>query len=242
MKNRLICFSIILVCFISGCKTPDEKHDTIYFEREDFDQQFDLKGERIELDSIMYKNNPAHHILIRDSLVFVRYWDGTPYLLRIFNLNTMENVVNLARKGRGPNEYLGCWLNYRTADDCFYIFDVVRKQGSRYNIDSVLLQGKSYTPVTVKLPSYTGDFVFVNESSIIGYNYFYFNHERFGNKVDPLFKMNLSDDIDDLIDLTNADYFTANVSNAHIYISPEGDYLWLIDKHKDRIDVYNKVN
>ena len=241
MKNLLIYFSIIiLICFINRCKTPDEKHETIYFEREDFNQQFDLKGERIVLDSIMYDNNPLSHTLIRDSLVFVSYWDGTPYFLKIFNLNTMENVANLARKGRGPNEYLSCMLNYRTADNYFYIFDGARRQGSRYNIDSVLLLGKSYTPINVKLPNYTRNFMFLNDSTIIGYNGFYFNHEKFGNKVDPLFKMNLQDDIDDLIDLTNADYFTFNVSNAHIFISPEENYLWLIDRFKDRIDVYNK--
>lgn len=238
MKNINKITILFLSVLIISCTANDD--NVKYFSRSDFKNHITLKSETIGLDSVVYKGTPINFTLINDSILFVLQYNGNPFFLQIFNLNNFEVIANLARHGNGPNEYLSCRLKIKSSNsDYFYIHDIVKQTASKYHIDSLLLLNEKYMPEKVSLPRFTSDFLFINDS-IWGYNNFYFNDKKIYNDVNALYKMHKNDSTENLIDINNVNYFTANVSDANIYFSPKSDYLWVVDRFKDKFDIYDR--
>lgn len=230
----------IFICLITftGCSYPEAQNEeiTTFFSRKDFIKDTTLTGEVIEFNAPLH---PLSYTVIRDSLIFVTNWDGKPYFIEIYNINSNTHITSIARKGNGPNEVLSCYLHYRTKSNYFYIHDIIKQNAIKYSIDSVLAMGESYTPYQIKVPEYTSDLTFLNTGDIIGFNNFHFKNEGFDNDVPPLFKLKELAKDTVVIDEKYAKYFTANVSSCFVIGSPTSNKIWLINRFKDKIDIYN---
>lgn len=185
---------------------------------------------------------PLNYTIIKDTLLFVTNWEGTPFYIEVYNLKSMQNICNIARRGKGPNEFLSCDLNYRTNDtNYFYVYDIVKQCVAKFDIDSVLARGALYAPKQIPLPRYTKDVAFAEQEEIIGYNNFYFENGTLTNNVAQIFTLKEARNANDSIfNVLQPKYFSANVSGGYIFVAPSEDMIWVVNRYTDRIDIYNK--
>jgi hypothetical protein len=235
MKKLLPIFIIII---FANCTNKNLNKNEIHFTRTDFKSDTSLKGEIIEFNK---PNLPYKFTIIRDTLIFVTNLKADPYYIEIYSLNSKNIITRLARRGRGPNEFLSCDLIYRTNnDDYICLFDITTKIVTKYNIDSILLKGITYSPQQIKLPGFTKTVAFLGSDTIIGYNFFYFDNLGITNKANSLFKLRTDKDLRNKISDIGNKYFTANVSGGDIIASPVDDKIWLVNHYKDQIDFFNE--
>lgn len=236
--KRVVFIFVALIVF-SGCtlKEVKEEESITFFTRNDFRNDSSLVGEVIEFNTPLH---PLSYTIIRDSLIFVTNWDGHPYFIEVYNLNTKSHVTSIARKGNGPNEVLSCYLHYRTSKDYFYVHDILKQNVIKYNIDSALVLGNSYSPLQIQVPGYTKDLAFLNSGGIVGLNSYYFETEKIKNDVPPLFLVSNVKNDNAEVEENYAKYFTTNVSGGYLLVSPTTDNIWIVDRYKDKINIYNK--
>jgi hypothetical protein len=235
MKKRLWFF--LSVVAIWSCSEKEKPAG--YFDRNDFKDSTALSGEVIDFAPL---NDAAFYDVVRDSLLFICTFKGDPYYIEVYNLNTHQKLAQIAPRGNGPGEFLGCYFRYDTnLDDYFSLYDVVAKRAAVYSIDSVLARGMKYIPRQVQLPDGTLNIATLASDTLLGYNFYHFNNGEIVNKADCLLKIAVNDDSASKINCRGeGDLFTANVSWAGIFPSPETDQIWVADYYKDKIDIYDR--
>ena len=244
MKTKLyLIFGLLSSCNFSA---KNDSEDGKFFVRDNFKSTTKLTGQVMNFNASLH---PLNYTIIKDTLLFVTNWEGKPFYVEVYNLKSMQNICSIARRGKGPNEFLSCDLNYRTNDtNYFYIYDIVKQCVAKFDIDSVLAKGELYAPQQIKLPRYTNDVAFADQEEIIGYNNSYFEKGKLTNNVKQIFTLsearNANDSIVDVAHFkylsANVKYFSANVSGGYILVAPSEDKIWVVNRYTDKIDIYNK--
>ncbi|WP_442795907.1 BF3164 family lipoprotein [Pelobium manganitolerans] len=233
--KKLVIFIVMSFAGIIAC---NDNSKTVSFKRTDFHRTVSLTGTKIAFDTLL---NPMSYAVIRDSFLFVTNWDGYPFFIEVYKLGSKRLVTKIAKKGRGPNEFLSCSLICRDPEDDFFLVrDIIKQTVTKYNIDSVIMKGENYKPRQISLPRYTKDVAFLDSKNLIGYNFYYLKSEKISNDVTPIFKIRAGKQLNERIDSTKMKFFTANVSGADILVSPLNDYIWCVNHYEDKIDVFNK--
>ena len=139
-------------------------------------------------------NNPMLYNVINDSLVLVENWSGKPFYLELFNLNRNSLVTKFVRRGNGPNEFLSCYVSFKSNTNQLHVFDIVKRQGAIYNIDSLLKYGDQYHPPKFNVPSFIGnDIATLDTSTILIFNKYYVTNKQYSNNVFPIFSYNIEE-------------------------------------------------
>ena len=152
--------------------------------------------------------------------------------------------MKFAKRGRGPNEYLSAFISYKTyLDESFILFDIHSNRASLYSIDSLLLLGENYTPKSIKIPHFTGnDIAQLDSTNFLVFNKYFVNNKKFSNKIEKcLFEFNIYEDIDYKRISDSYKYFTHNVTDGFIAVSPSYDKVWVFYQKENRIEIFNKL-
>ncbi len=232
---------------ILSCKQFSEKPKSdelfVNFDFSNLRKDTFLIGEQLDFTKPL---NPSAFFVINDSLVLVQSWSNNlPFFVEVYNFRTGALITSFGKRGKGPNEYLGCMLQYQTHQNTFTLIDPIKKTVSIYYIDSVLLYGENYKPKQIKVPNFIGnDVVILNEQYIIFHNSYYMHNNIFNPGVEMLMKFDvLNDDARSLEEDSRFKYFTWNVSSSKLAISPKGDRIFAFCQYYNLIRVFdNKLH
>ncbi|MFN4147019.1 MAG: BF3164 family lipoprotein [Runella sp.] len=237
LKLKGISVLLVMLTFFN-CQVEKEANNSS-FKREDA-PNVSLKGESIvlNLDSL---TRPIFYHLFGDSLILVENIKPNPYFVDVYSMNTKRLVKRIVRQGESPAEFLSVQLfNRNPIDNNFTIFDVSAKSVGFGSMDE---KGEFQIKNKVNLPQNTGDIISIDTSKLLGFNASYIETEKFSNKISPLFYLNtdriISRDQLQKIDSQNFAFFSNNVSAAQLAYSKKNDCIWLVDKHKDEIQVFD---
>ncbi len=124
--------------------------NVIFFELEDFQSQFILKGEIMHLKQPL--DNPVQ-MIFADSLLFLQNLNRD-VVTDILNVNTGEIMASFCKRGRGPGEIIYPFPpQYLEKTNEFLVHDLNGKKEVFYSIDLVLKgESKNYTKI-VKIDS-----------------------------------------------------------------------------------------
>ena len=179
--------------------------------------------------------------LICDSLIIAENSKAYPYYFGIYNLKTKDLLVEFAMRGKGPGEFLSAKYLSNTYDytnkEYFHIVDVVSQKVSIFNLDSLLNFKDDYRPSQFKLPDGMINFSPLINGSYVFYNSFYLDNEKYSNHNDKIF---LFDIRSEKLHIENFKYFTPNVSSAYVLVSRDRDRIFIAERHRDVIDIYDK--
>ncbi len=232
--NNAILFLIII---LSGCAAEKSMNQT--FERNDFKKDKSLKGTVIDFNSPM---DPRSYDVIRDTLLFVSEGSNDPFEEYVYNLKTKKLIFKFARKGKGPNEFIGGYLLYNTnyqKEIC--LTDFSRQNAvAIYNIDSLLQLKNYFVPKKIQLPFGVLECSVYDSAQLICYNSFYLDDKTFSNHVPCLFYFNRRGENLKQYSYQRFKYFTLNVSNGNIVLSPSHDRIWVFHNFIDRVDIFDR--
>jgi hypothetical protein len=236
MKNFTLLYIIISILF-NNC-TNIEKKNIQQITRQDFKKNTKLNGKIIDFNKDTL--NPSHFHLINDSLIFVERRKANPYYIEIYHLYKNELISKIAKRGRGPHEFLSVrFRNKYCHDNKFYLRDVIKCEFSFYSIDSIMA-GKKTPYKRIKAPRYTYDIDQLKNDKYICYNEYYLESNNIKNEVKPLFILNTKNSNDfEIKENLVGKYYTANVSDAYVYSSPVNSNIILINKRRDELKIYN---
>ena len=246
MNNlKKVCIFLLILIANNSCNIHDDKRNEklpiIRFDRNSFPTVTILEAEEIDFDAPL---NPATFEIISDSLIIAHNWTGNPYYMELYNINDKQPVMNFAKRGRGPNEYLSAYISYKThLDDSFILFDIHTNRASLYSIDSLMLLGEKYTPERIKIPHFIGnDIAQLDSSTFLIFNKYFVNDKKYSNNIDKcLFAFDKHEDIDYSVISDGFKYFTHNVTDGFIAVSPSHDKVWVFYQKENRIEVFNKL-
>ena len=237
---KLFSFIVIVVLVVS-CNLSNENDllkEEPSFKRENFKTNSILKGEVIDFDAGLA---PRVFNVIQDTLVVVENYYPSPYYYNIYNLNSEQHIMGLAKKGRGPYEFLSCKFMYRSNEqDFFSIHDISSQTVTKYDIDSLITFKENYIAKRFKLPGVVKDYVFLTSDSIIAYNHYYFNSGNIQNEARPLLAIDLKNPLSDDVYINQSKYFAFNASGAYVLYSEKNDFIWLVHHYEDKIEIFNK--
>jgi hypothetical protein len=122
----------------------------IFFELEDFQSHFVLKGEKMQLKQPL--DNPVQ-MIIADSLLFLQNLNRD-IVTDILNINTGEIMASFCKRGRGPGEIIYPFPpQFIEETNEFLVHDLNGKKGVFYSINLVMNgESKNYTKI-VKINS-----------------------------------------------------------------------------------------
>lgn len=237
MLKKYLYFSIILLASLYnfGCKetTKEVKY-----------QLDDIPCTSLAAEDLNFKagNNPMLYKVINDSLVLVSNWTGTPFYLELYNLRDNSLVTQFFKRGNGPNESLSCYVSFKSNTSQLHTFDIIKRQGAIYSIDSILKYGNRYHPPKFNVPTFIGnDIATLDTSTILIFNKYHVTDKQYSNNVFPIFSYNIEADKTDFEFMSeNIKFFTHNVTDGFIAVHPIDDIIWLIYQDENRIEVYNK--
>lgn len=248
-NQKFLCLSIlwkykklyaILLIFQLFCCQTEQYSNVISFKREDAPEILPLNGESIalDLDSLTL---PLFYHLFRDSLILVENIKANPYFVDVYSLSNKRLVRRIARQGEGPTEFLSVRvMNRAPINNNFSIFDISTKSVGFVSMDE---KGEFQITKKIDLPQNTGDFISIDAVRLLGFNDSYLETEKFSNKVSPLFylstDMATSKEQLQKIDSQRFAFFSANVSSAQLAFSKKNDCIWMIDKHRDKIQIFD---
>lgn len=242
MKINLFLLTGFLLLF--SC-TNKEKEVGTSFTRNSFKEHIELNNPiSIQLDDTY--NDPASFYLIRDSFILVNNQLHSDYLIEIFSLNTGKAILQLARKGQGPDEFSACLCySISSQDTCFYIQDTEKHIFYSIDIDQTLKEKKL---CIIKQFQYNADIhpytrmCFLDNEHYLGYNMWYLENTTYNNQVSEFSvyeeKTNGQDIVQSGSNLEKYDYFVADVNGGNLFNT--GKNIWLTDMHKAKITLYNK--
>ena len=230
---------LLLGTFMSNCQAEKEIVN-LSFTRSDASEIVKLKGEVIgvHLDSLTL---PLCYHIFKDSLILVENIKANPYFLNIYSLNTKKIVKKIVRLGESPTEFLSVrLLNRNPNSTTINIFDVSAKSVGFVSIDE---KGEFQVKNKIDLPQNTGDIILLDANNLLGFNDSYIETEKFSNKIPPLFYLSTdktkSREQIQKIDSQQFAFFSSNVSAAQLAFSKKNNCIWLIDKHKDEIQIFD---
>jgi len=240
MNSLKTILNLILVLIIfNACKEEDEV-TVVYFDRSSFPFSTELTAEEIDFTEPL---NPMLFEIIYDTLILVDNWNAKPYYMELYDKKNYNLIMEFAKRGRGPYEYLSAYMSYKSRlDSSFFLLDATRNTATKYNIDSLLQLGENYRPNRFELPPFRStDIAMLDSATALVYNRFYLNDDRFSNNLNtPLFDFNIFEDIDFSAVMDDYNYFTLNASNGYLAVSPIKNKIWVLYHHENRIDIYNK--
>lgn len=245
IKWFLLAIFLIVVAqftFISckQCSESSKSHELIVnFDYSKLRKDTILIAERIDFTAPL---NPSNFFVINDSLVFVLSWtNDLPFSVEVYNYKTGTFITSFAKRGKGPNEYLGCMLQYKSHQKIFTLIDVIKKTVSICHIDSALLHGENYKPIQIKVPNFIGNDVEVlNEQFIIFHNSYYMHNNIFNQGVEMLMKFDiLNNDHQTMENDSRFKYFTWNVSSSKMAINPSRDKIFAFCQYDNLIKTFD---
>jgi len=241
-KLLLTTTCVQLFILLYGCSLPDngEFVEEVNFSRKSFDSISTVNVEILNFDTPLH---PMIFDVIRDSIVLVQNWKGEPYYLALYNLKSKELLFEFAKRGRGPGEWLSASLSYQSNfDNGFVLRDIHTLDAAFFNIDSLLLFRKEYSPQKYKIPDFTkGDIVVIDACKWVCFNLFHLGSERFANKTRScLYPIDIcnSQDFDD--EIRKHKFFTHNISGGSIAVSPDKNRILVFYKHLNMIEIFNR--
>lgn len=238
MDVKKVFIGIINILIFSSACTEKSTKAPEKFNRQDFMQHSALKGKQIQFDVLA--DNPGEYYIAQDSLLFVEKRKANPYYIEIYNLHKQTLIQEIARRGKGPNEFLSAsYRNKRAYNDTFFIDDVVKSEFSFYSIDSILA-GNPNPLKRVKVPRYTHDCDIFNKDTLVCFNHYYFKSKQFNNDVKPLFFIKLANADNEAKKGLIGNYYTPNVNSSYVFSSPVNDKIFLFHRHTDKLRIFNK--
>lgn len=236
MKKITVILLLSLICCCCNRKF-DEKQ--LEINRNDFPVSIKLTGgEEIYLDSTLI---PLTLNVLRDTIVLAENRGAYPFYFSMYNIRTGKKIIEFARRGRGPNEFLSgkCNSNNYNCSNLnhIYIYDGVRKRVSEYNIDSLIQKQEQYEPKQIDVPDCVFYFSKLDSNHYVCFNSYFLNDKKFKNNVEKIFIYDLSEEKPDKFDWK---YFTLNVSKGYVLIAPDNDRIIVPHHYEDKIDIYNK--
>ncbi len=233
----MVCIRYLLIVLIVLTSCSGNEKRVGGFSRYDFKDSVSIKGEPIGFnpnpDGVLY-------YVLRDTLLFVNTMHGNPYYMEVYGLNSGKEIYKFARRGNGPNEFLGCYLRYSSNEDSLlYLFDIVTKKATSYNIDSLMKMKDKYVPRQIQLPDYLNNIGYYDKNELIGYNFYHFESPEFKNDAECLVKVRNIKNGRSGVQSKESRYFTANVSWCGLFKSPVNNQIWVADYYKDKIDIYD---
>lgn len=241
--KSILFFTIILVECLAACnpdKRKEEKEKV--FTKEDFAENKALRNpEEIVLNDVL---NPALAVVVKDSLLLVNNQPGSEYFLEIYSLNTLSPIVQLVRRGNGPDEMTACVLVAHTErNPFFYLQDTSTKTYYKINLDSTV-QYRSLCIVSKfryssRIAQHAG-ICMVDARHYIGYNRWYLEDEEYGNGLDSSLDIySVEYGQNEQEEKESFPYFVEPVNGALSFVNPETGQIWSLDMHRDRISVYD---
>jgi hypothetical protein len=225
----------MLAALFMGCKTKNN-------ERKFHIGNIPCTSLQAEDLSFVKGDYPMLYNMVNDSLILVRNWNGKPYYLELHNIKSNTLLAKFIKRGNGPNEFLSCYVSFKSNTNQLLVFDIHKRVGATYNIDSVLKHGDFYNPCQFNIPTYLGnDIEMLNPSNILIFNKYYLTNKQFSNNVSPIYSYSFNADEQDFKAMyENTKYFTHNVTDAFIAVHPTDDLIWVIYQHENRIEIYNR--
>jgi len=245
MKSKTAILTIKLILIIlNSCSIfenkPDDEIIEITFDRSSFPNATMLTAEVIDFNEPL---NPMAFDIIYDTLILSRNRQGDPYYLELYNMKNNELVMRFAKRGRGPNEYLSAYYSNKTSiDSSFFLLDLTQNRASKFDIDSLLQFGENYQPYWFEIPYFAGiDVAMLDSSTALIFNKFYINNDEYSNNLNnPIFAFNIFEDTDFSEIGEDYEFFTFNVSDSYIAVSPNKETIWVLYQKDNRIDIFNK--
>lgn len=234
---KLHCITSLAFLFLCyGCNDRASVTPTIVFDRTDFENTIVLSHP----DTICVEDalNPLDFYLVKDSLVLIENADNSQqYKAGLYSLSQGKLIREIAPKGEGPKEFVSCQLDVReNSSDLFYIDDFVQNKYWECNLDSIIAN-KEYL---VKSFTYSRDVIRLcsQDSTYIGYNFWYLNNADYDNNVPALQKYKQMNGPKGRL-ANGHPYFVANVTGGFVFMSPDKNRIWVADFHDDKIHIYN---
>ncbi len=238
MKKVLLI--ILLTSLFYGCFIHNDDKKLVEIkkiDRVDFPDSVKVKGEEF----LQFSNKfPISFTVLRDTLVLTNNRPDSFYF-SIYNIQTAEKIIDFARRGKGPNEFLAGKLipgasNFSNLEN-IYVIDIVRDRGAEYNLDSLLLKPQIYNPNLFDLSDGVFQFSKLDSSRYICYNSYYFQNKKYTNNTTELLLYNVNEEQNNSVKWK---YFTLNVSQGLILISPVNNKIIVPHLFEDKINIYSK--
>jgi len=238
MKKILKISIIITVAFLSCKKSYKEKNiEIIKFNESSFENKKYING---SIDKINLPCNPIYFYLYRDSILIINNIKPDLYYITLYNLKKQQKIKEIARRGKGPNEYLSSYLICDDENHNYFIVqDIHKNEVSIFYLDSVLKKD-NYIPERVKVPYYTRTVAILDSNYLVGYNGYYLMNEKYKNNVNCLFLINRKNKAKNKNEDIPFKYFTINATGGKILVSERKDLIWVVHYYFPRIDLYNK--
>ena len=240
MKKSL--FLIVGGIILFSCTQKESKTS---FTRDNFKKHTELNNSiSIQLEDTY--NDPASFYLIKDSLVLVNNQLHSDFLIEIYSIKTGKPILQLARKGQGPNEFSACLCySISNQDSLFYIQDTEKHIFYSVDIEQTLKEKRLHIAkqfqYSADIHPYTRICLLDNEH-YLGYNMWYLENKTYNNQVSEFSvyeeKIDKQDISQSTIDLQKYDYFVADVNGGNLF--NVGNNIWLTDMHKAQITLYDK--
>ncbi|GAA3557865.1 BF3164 family lipoprotein [Snuella lapsa] len=230
---------IILIILFVGCQKS--KVQSIKITKESFLDIKKLKGEQIEIKGLL---DPFRYHLIRDTLVIVENNQTDDNYFELFNIKTKQKILEFGQRGKGPNELLSAQLLNNSSDSKnnnsqLFVYDVVKRRLSEYNIDSLMRNGSQKKIKTMDFPSSVKSFTYMENNKFICYNSFFLESADFYNDTEEVFFYSEKDNLSGP-DISNCKFFVSNVTGANILYSAEHNKILVANTHLNKLDFYGK--
>ena len=160
MKRRFLTMITVAVSSLAAIAQPYPTTDNIVrLTEQNMPAVEYFTAEKVKLPEIYA--NAEYHIYNDDIAIIINYTNPQPFVITFYNLNTKKIIAGFFKKGelRMASGQMRC--------NDFIVTDGILHTVSRFNIDSVLVDGFAYTPTVTQFgTTYASSLVYVDENTI----------------------------------------------------------------------------
>jgi hypothetical protein len=246
MKSNVFVYGLLL--FLFGCDSGNgngERKTVVYVDREEFVTQVSLHDpEEIVFEDLL---NPAAFYVMYDTPVVVQNQSNCDRLIEMYSLNGKTRIGQFAAKGAGPDDFISCSCRiYSGADSLICLIDEGKYAFSVVDVPRTLADGKLYFRQRFRYDPEIhplSDICIVDDGHYIGYNMWHIDSREYSNRLPALKKYAMDEPDDSSAKEANMPdkypWFVASVNDARLAVHPRRKEIWLLDGHRDKIDIYS---
>ncbi|PIF06538.1 MAG: hypothetical protein CSA36_01225 [Draconibacterium sp.] len=135
--SEIYAFALFVILLLNGCTHKKDWTSEIHNVK-DYINSFPLQQElksTIFIDDTLNLKNPMDIKIIANFMI-LKDMHPSGYILSVFDMQTKKYFGDFLKKGKGPEEYIGCSIN-NYDKDTLIVFDSYRKEAALFSTKSI---------------------------------------------------------------------------------------------------------